>query len=213
MFHVVLFEPEIPPNTGNVIRLCANTGAVLHLVKPLGFRLDDRSLRRSGLDYHDLASVKVHQCLDACLTDRSGRRAAVRSGDRRAASLQRSKVPRRRCVSLRPGNPRPAGGRAQPGGTRILGVHSHAGAKPQHQPIQCRGADCLRGLAADRVRRLVDPMNGCGGRPRRRRRRYRANQPSSTATQRPPMCVSTTVPPSVKVRPHSRLGRPRSTPW
>jgi tRNA (cytidine/uridine-2'-O-)-methyltransferase len=67
MFHVVLFEPEIPPNTGNAIRLCANSGATLHLVKPLGFRLDDKSLQRSGLDYHDLASVKVHENLDACL--------------------------------------------------------------------------------------------------------------------------------------------------
>ena len=67
MFHVILFEPEIPPNTGNVIRLCANAGASLHLVRPLGFRLDDRSLRRSGLDYHDLAPVAVHPDLDACL--------------------------------------------------------------------------------------------------------------------------------------------------
>ncbi len=67
MFQVVLYEPEIPPNTGNVIRLCANAGATLHLVKPLGFRLDDRSLKRSGLDYHDLAPVKVHADLDACL--------------------------------------------------------------------------------------------------------------------------------------------------
>ncbi len=74
MFHVVLFEPEIPPNTGNVIRLCANTGAVLHLVKPLGFRLDDKSLQRSGLDYHDLATVKVHDSFDACLEALAGAR-------------------------------------------------------------------------------------------------------------------------------------------
>jgi tRNA (cytidine/uridine-2'-O-)-methyltransferase len=67
MFQIVLFEPEIPPNTGNVIRLCANTGATLHLVKPLGFFLDDRSLKRSGLDYHELADVKVHANLDDCL--------------------------------------------------------------------------------------------------------------------------------------------------
>jgi tRNA (cytidine/uridine-2'-O-)-methyltransferase len=67
MFHLVLFEPEIPPNTGNVIRLCANTGATLHLIKPLGFRLDDRSLQRSGLDYHDLADIRVHSNLDECL--------------------------------------------------------------------------------------------------------------------------------------------------
>src|SRR5579871_1338187 len=67
MFHIVLHEPEIPPNTGNVIRLCANTGATLHLIKPLGFRLDDKSLRRSGLDYHDLAEVQVHEHFEACL--------------------------------------------------------------------------------------------------------------------------------------------------
>ena len=74
MFHVVLFEPEIPPNTGNTIRLCANTGAVLHLVKPLGFRLDDKSLKRSGLDYHDLADVKIHANLEDCLSELRGSR-------------------------------------------------------------------------------------------------------------------------------------------
>jgi len=67
MFHVVLFEPEIPPNTGNAIRLCANTGATLHLVKPLGFRIDDKNLQRSGLDYHDLATVKIHANFGDCL--------------------------------------------------------------------------------------------------------------------------------------------------
>jgi tRNA (cytidine/uridine-2'-O-)-methyltransferase len=67
VFNVVLFEPEIPGNTGNSIRLCANTGATLHLIKPLGFRLDDRNLKRSGLDYHDLADLKIHADLDACL--------------------------------------------------------------------------------------------------------------------------------------------------
>jgi tRNA (cytidine/uridine-2'-O-)-methyltransferase len=65
--HVVLFEPEIPPNTGNVIRLCANTGARLHLVRPLGFRLDARAVKRSGLDYHELATVQVHEDFGACL--------------------------------------------------------------------------------------------------------------------------------------------------
>jgi tRNA (cytidine/uridine-2'-O-)-methyltransferase len=66
MFQVVLFEPEIPPNTGNVIRLCANTGCRLHLVEPLGFRLDDRELRRAGLDYHEYASLAVHASWVAC---------------------------------------------------------------------------------------------------------------------------------------------------
>ena len=74
MFHVVLFEPEIPGNTGNCIRLCANSGATLHLIKPLGFRLDDKSLKRSGLDYHDLADVKIHSNLDACLEQLPGSR-------------------------------------------------------------------------------------------------------------------------------------------
>ena len=65
--HIILFEPEIPPNTGNIIRLCANTGAHLHLVEPLGFAWEDSRLRRAGLDYHELANVTLHQNLDACL--------------------------------------------------------------------------------------------------------------------------------------------------
>jgi len=65
MFHVVLFEPEIPPNTGNIIRLCANTGAQLHLIKPLGFSPTDSKLKRAGLDYHDWARVQQHENLDA----------------------------------------------------------------------------------------------------------------------------------------------------
>lgn len=68
MFHLILLEPEIPPNTGNAIRLCANTGATLHLVHPLGFTLDDANLRRAGLDYHDLARVHEHPDLAACLS-------------------------------------------------------------------------------------------------------------------------------------------------
>jgi len=87
VFHVVLFEPEIPGNTGNSIRLCANTGATLHLVKPLGFRLDDKSLRRSGLDYHDLADVKIHSSLDACLNELRGSRLfVIETGGRRRYS-------------------------------------------------------------------------------------------------------------------------------
>ena len=72
--HVVLYQPEIPPNTGNVIRLCANTGAALHLIRPLGFDLDDRKLRRAGLDYHEFARVAVHDDLDAFLAAVSPRR-------------------------------------------------------------------------------------------------------------------------------------------
>ena len=67
MLHVILFHPEIPPNTGNVIRLCANTGAALHLIRPLGFELDDARLRRAGLDYHEYARVAVHDDLASCI--------------------------------------------------------------------------------------------------------------------------------------------------
>ena len=67
MFHVVLYQPEIPPNTGNIIRLCANTGSRLHLIRPLGFELEDSKLRRAGLDYHEWAEVQVHDDLEVCL--------------------------------------------------------------------------------------------------------------------------------------------------
>lgn len=67
MFDVVLYEPEIPPNTGNIIRLCANTGARLHLIRPLGFQFDDRHLRRAGLDYHEWTTVRLHRDLAAFL--------------------------------------------------------------------------------------------------------------------------------------------------
>ena len=67
MIHVVLYEPEIPPNTGNIIRLCANTGTSLHLIRPLGFELDDKRLQRAGLDYHEWAAIRVHDSLEECI--------------------------------------------------------------------------------------------------------------------------------------------------
>lgn len=69
MFHLILLEPEIPQNAGNIIRLCANTGATLHLVHPLGFATDDAGLRRAGLDYRDLARVREHRDLPGCLQE------------------------------------------------------------------------------------------------------------------------------------------------
>ncbi|MCH9694857.1 MAG: tRNA (cytidine(34)-2'-O)-methyltransferase [Gammaproteobacteria bacterium] len=68
MFSVILYEPEIPPNTGNIIRLCANTGAQLHLIEPLGFELDEPRLKRAGLDYREFATVQTHESLQSCLT-------------------------------------------------------------------------------------------------------------------------------------------------
>jgi tRNA (cytidine/uridine-2'-O-)-methyltransferase len=67
MFSIILYEPEIPPNTGNIIRLCANTGSALHLIEPLGFVLDDKNLRRAGLDYHSLTNIHIHSDFASCL--------------------------------------------------------------------------------------------------------------------------------------------------
>jgi tRNA (cytidine/uridine-2'-O-)-methyltransferase len=74
MFDVILYQPEIPPNTGNIIRLCANTGVRLHLVKPLGFSLEDRLMRRAGLDYHEYATVEVYDNWKRCAAKFEGRR-------------------------------------------------------------------------------------------------------------------------------------------
>ncbi|MDO8437589.1 MAG: tRNA (uridine(34)/cytosine(34)/5-carboxymethylaminomethyluridine(34)-2'-O)-methyltransferase TrmL [Nitrosomonadaceae bacterium] len=74
MFDVILFQPEIPPNTGNIIRLCANTGAKLHLIKPLGFTLEDKQLLRAGLDYHEFARMTVHETWADCARNLQGRR-------------------------------------------------------------------------------------------------------------------------------------------
>jgi tRNA (cytidine/uridine-2'-O-)-methyltransferase len=67
MFDIILYQPEIPPNTGNIIRLCANTGSQLHLIEPLGFTLEDKQLVRAGLDYHEFAKLQVHKTLQHCL--------------------------------------------------------------------------------------------------------------------------------------------------
>ena len=74
MFHIALYQPEIPPNTGNIIRLCANTGADLHLIHPLGFVLDDKRMRRAGLDYHEFSRVQEHKNFDSFLSVMGGKR-------------------------------------------------------------------------------------------------------------------------------------------
>lgn len=95
MFHVVLFHPEIPPNTGNAMRLSANTGATLHLIEPLGFEMDDARLRRAGMDYRDKATVHVHSDLDAWFD-------AVRPA--RVFALAKSGTRRYDAVEFRPGD-------------------------------------------------------------------------------------------------------------
>lgn len=90
MFHIVLFEPEIPPNTGNIIRLCANAGAKLHLVKPLGFELSDKHLKRAGLDYHEYAELNVYENWADCVQALQGKRmfAMTTKGSTRYTDLQ-----------------------------------------------------------------------------------------------------------------------------
>ncbi len=96
MFHIVLVQPEIPPNTGNVIRLAANTGCTLHLVEPLGFSMDDRLLRRAGLDYHEYAEVRRHADWQSLLAaERPDRAADVRAHHPRHAPRPRRRVPSR----------------------------------------------------------------------------------------------------------------------
>ncbi|MBT7334285.1 MAG: tRNA (cytidine(34)-2'-O)-methyltransferase [Gammaproteobacteria bacterium] len=94
-FNVVLYEPEIPPNTGAIIRLCANTGAQLHLIKPLGFAWDDKRLRRAGLDYLALTHVTLHENLAACL--------AITAPDRVLACTTKAKT-RHSAIAYRPGD-------------------------------------------------------------------------------------------------------------
>ncbi len=89
MFHIVLYEPEIPPNTGNIIRLCANAGAKLHLVRPLGFSLEDKYLKRAGLDYHELATISIHEDWTACKDALLGKRmfALTTKGSKRYSEI------------------------------------------------------------------------------------------------------------------------------
>ena len=95
MFHIILFQPEIPPNTGNVIRLAANTGCTLHLVKPLGFDIDDRSLRRAGLDYAEFVAMAVHDNWEAC---------RMRLGHRRLFAVSTRATVRHDTVAFEPGD-------------------------------------------------------------------------------------------------------------
>jgi tRNA (cytidine/uridine-2'-O-)-methyltransferase len=114
MFHIVLVEPEIPPNTGNVIRLAANTGCSLHLVEPLGFSMDDRHMRRAGLDYHEYAPCAATPAgthsSTPCSPAPARLFALTTRGTRQPA---RGGLPHRRLAGVRRRNPRPGAGRAR----------------------------------------------------------------------------------------------------
>ncbi len=154
MFHVVLVEPEIPPNTGNVIRLCANTGVQLHLIEPLGFPLDDAKMRRAGLDYHDYATMKVHKNWDAFMADTQpdpARMFALTTHG--SAPVRERRFPAGRRVRVRPRVARPGAGisRKFPDGP----AHPPADDAGQPQPefVEHGGGGGVRGLAPERLRR------------------------------------------------------------
>ncbi len=151
MFHLVIFEPEIPPNTGNLIRLAANTGCELHLVKPLGFRLDRKSVRRAGLDYDELATVHLHENFAAARAALTGNWFAIETGaPRRHVDV---KFVAGRCAAVRLGTARTAGRSAGRDRPAQPGVAADARGQPQPEPVECRGDRGLRGVAPGRVRR------------------------------------------------------------
>ena len=154
MFDIVLFEPEIPPNTGNIIRLCVNAGARLHLVSPLGYRIDDRSLARAGLDYRHRAVLTVHADWAAARAHLAGRRqfacstrGAIRfdrveyaENDVFVFGPESRGLPAARARGIRGGAPTPATDGRGDGGA-------------QHQSLELRGDRALRGVAAARLPR------------------------------------------------------------
>ena len=150
MFHLVIFEPEIPPNTGNLIRLSANTGAALHLIKPIGFRLDRKSVRRAGLDYDELATVHVHDNFAAARAALPGNWFAIETGVR-AATWMRTFAAGDVLLfgSERRGLP-PEVLSVDPARQRAV----TADARRQSQPefVECRGCCGVRSLEADRFR-------------------------------------------------------------
>ena len=171
MFHIVVFEPEIPPNTGNLIRLAANTGCELHLVKPLGFRLDRKSVRRAGLDYDELATVHVHDDFAAARAALDGNWFAVETGAPRRhvdASFARGDV--LLFGSERRGLPPEV---LSADRARERGVAADARRQSQPESLECRRHRRLRGLAsgwispapADQLtasRAITRPRSGSG---------------------------------------------------
>ena len=153
MFHIVLVEPEIPPNTGNVIRLAANTGCTLHLVEPLGFSMDDRLLRRAGLDYHEYAEVRRHADWQALLDAEQPppeRMFALTTRGTRAVHDVR--LPARRLAGVRLGDPRPGARTARQLRAGAAPAAADARGPAQPQPVERGRGDGVRGLAAERLR-------------------------------------------------------------
>ena len=153
MFNVVLVEPEILPNTGNVIRLCANTGARLHLIEPLGFPLDDAKMRRAGLDYHEYAQMHVHANWDAFLAKEAPDAA------RMFAFTTRGSTPffdhafqARRLVRVRRGNARSRRRGARPLSERTARAPADAAGQPEPESVEYGGGGDVRSVASGGVR-------------------------------------------------------------
>ena len=150
MFDVILYQPEIPPNTGNIIRLCANTGARLHLVKPLGFTLEDKQLLRAGLDYHEFATITVHESWADC---------AARVKGRRLFAVSTKGTQRYDLVDYAAGDAFVFGPESRGLPSEILGECcrttaypcTHGPRKPEPQSFQRSGGGDLRSLATARI--------------------------------------------------------------
>jgi hypothetical protein len=150
MFHIVLVQPQIPPNTGNIMRLCANTACTLHLVKPLGFELEGKAVRRAGLDYREVAQLAVHADFPACLQALRGARLfSIETSGSRPYS-EAAFAPGDALLRIRDARARGAG--ASGNSPRAAAVHPDARRQPQPQSLQRGGAGALRGVAPERIR-------------------------------------------------------------
>lgn len=150
MFEIILFEPEIPPNTGNIIRLCANTGARLHLIQPLGFQLEDRRLRRAGLDYHEWARVREYPDLARCLAE-LGLPRLFRLHNPKPSSLPHRGLSPWRRSAVWPRNPRSASNSAEHHPRRAMLTHPDANGWTQFKPVKYGRCRLVRGVAAVRL--------------------------------------------------------------
>ena len=151
MFNILLLEPEIPPNTGNVIRLSANAGARLHLIGKLGFDLTEPQLRRAGLDYHDLAHMQLHPDLPACIRAIGPTRLFVVETDGDRSYHEPAYQPGDSFLFGPETAQRAAGSAASAAGTSRARAHTHAAGQPQPQPVELGGDGGLRSLAAERI--------------------------------------------------------------
>ncbi len=135
MLNIVLFEPEIPPNTGNIIRLCANTGFSLHIIEPMGFTRDDKRLRRAGLDYHEFTAVQRHADYAAFVASAQPQRLFAPDHQRHACA-QRSELSGRRFLDVWPGNPRSAGQHPRCPAAGAENPYSDDAGQPQYEPVK-----------------------------------------------------------------------------